>query len=153
MTRIVIITGISGSGKSTLARKMCDEVIAKGGKAHMVAADDWFTKGDKYEFNAADLGYAHGYCYSKFMSAVEECPDLVVLHNTGTQALEVSPYVLFGSAYGIEAEVVTIDCDPQLAASRNTHGLTLDTVKRQSENLSRRQLPKYWKTRTVKAEV
>ena len=152
MTRVVILSGISGSGKTTMATRMCEDVRAAGGKAHMMAADDWFMKNGEYRFDVNELGYAHGYCYSKFMSAVEESPDLVVVHNTNASAWEISPYVLFCTAHGIEAEVITIECDANVAAGRNTHGLGVINVVRQLDNLRRRQLPKQWKTSTVRAQ-
>ena len=52
--------------------------------------------------------------------------------------------MLAAAAYGIKAKIITVLCDPEVAAKRNRHGLSLKDVKRQADNLARRQLRKEW---------
>ena len=145
MTRVIILSGISGSGKSTLAKKLADEETASGGTAKICCADDYFMdSAGHYNFEPNKLGDAHAQCYSQFLQALDEGVKLVIVPNTSTRTDEISPYFLGAAAYGIKAKLITLDCDPEVAAGRNVHGLDARSVKRQMGNLERRTVYKYW---------
>jgi predicted kinase len=153
VTHVIILSGISGSGKYTLAQKLADEEVAAGGKAQICCADDYFMdSAGNYNFDANKLGDVHALCYSKFLKALADGVNLIVVSNTNTRIEDCSPYFLGAAAYGVKAKLITLDCDPSVAAGRNVHGLDERAVRRQEGSLERRYVPKYWEHEIRNAE-
>lgn len=118
--KVTILRGISGSGKSTYAKENYPE-------DSIVSADDFFMVDGEYRFDPEDLSLAHASCFSDAITRLETCRD-VVIDNTNTSVWEISPYVLLAQAYEAQIEIIRVDCDPAVAAARNTHGVPLSTV-------------------------
>lgn len=121
--RVLILRGISGSGKSTYIR---DHLPG----AYVCSADDFFidSAGD-YKFNPHKLGEAHRWCYSKFLTALSDWRETVVVDNTNTQLFEFYGYVQLAWAYGYLVQVVRMDTPVAVAAARNLHGVPDVSVK------------------------
>lgn len=153
MTEVKIIAGISGSGKSTLAQNLCAKADKEGKSFRICCADDFFMVEGMYKWDANQLGAAHAECFSKFLKALADGVDLICVANTSLAQSDISPYMLGAAAYCIEAEIVMIECDPELAASRNQHGLTERDIRRQEAKKSRMNLPRYWKVVKYSAEA
>lgn len=156
-TRCVILSGISGSGKSTLAKNMLEVHVMSGRDKHtctICTADDFFVdaKGN-YNWDGSKLGQAHAECFSKYLAALARGDELVICANTNLDVESISPYMLAAAAYGIEAEIITVDCDAELAARRNLHGLDERAIRRQVGKMSRRTLPGHWKHRVHKGDA
>jgi hypothetical protein len=140
--KVYIYSGVPGSGKSTLVREHHAGAI-------VCSADHHFTDDDGvYRFDPTQLPEAHGACLRKFAGYAAiggpGDPDLVV-DNTNTTVAEIAPYAALALAYGHELLVVTVECDPAVAAARNTHGVPEAAVKRMAASLAARQLPPWWK--------
>lgn len=69
----------------------------------------------------------------------------VVVNNTNLSTEEIAPYVAIATAYGHTVELVTIQCDPHVAAARSLHVNTLSVLKGMHERLMSRKLPPFWK--------
>lgn len=141
MGKVIVMRGISGSGKSTVARD-----LAKGeAGAVIVSADHYFERPDgSYDFDPAKLSEAHGQCFRLFIEALQAGVAMVVCDNTNTSASEASPYMLAAQAYGYDASVVEVHCDPKVAAARNSHGTPEHVVERMADRMARESLPPWW---------
>lgn len=152
--RVIILSGCSGSGKSTYAAKLAAGYAGHGAVAEIVCADDYFVVDGEYKFDAAGLGDAHAVCFRKFINALGDMRiGLVVVANTNQSAQDIAPYVLGAAAFGYDAEIVTIRCDPGVAAARNVHGVPEDKVRQQAKRIETRQLPGYWKQSVVESTL
>ena len=147
MTKCVIICGCSGSGKSTYARELASFADKEGKTWKICEADDFFMVDGVYKWEASRLGEAHALCFGKYLRAIASGTDLVICSNTNLEKSDISPYVLAAAAYGIVADIIVIECDPTLAATRNQHGLTERDVRRQEAKKERMNLPRYWNVR------
>jgi predicted kinase len=139
--KVIVFRGLPGSGKSTLIEK-------EFGDVPVVSADHFFIgKDGVYRFDPALIGKAHGACFRRFIQLIERDLDLIVVDNTNTTEVEVAPYMLAAQAFGYEAKVVTVTCDPKIAAARNTHGVPEEVVLKMAVSLSK-PLPPWWEQET-----
>lgn len=149
--RVVILRGVPGSGKSTVAKSIVDPLAY----IVTVSADNYFMEDGAYKFDRNKLDKAHGRCLREFVQEVYgywgRSPDLLIVDNTNTTVVEMAPYVAICNAYDVPFEVVTVDCDPALAAARNTHGVPVEKVWEMHRRLVAAQLPKKWPHRVVPA--
>jgi predicted kinase len=143
MNKVRILRGISGSGKSTYTR-------ANYPNAFVVSADHYFIKDGIYTFDVAQLGTAHSTCFRKYIEALQDELPLVVVDNTNTTAWECSPYVQGAAAFGYESEIITLDCEPDVAAKRNVHGVPRKNVLDMYRRLIKNKLPPFWNQRMAK---
>jgi len=129
LSKIKVLRGLPGAGKSTFVKGNFPE-------ATVLSADDYFVgEDDVYRFNPADIGLAHGRCFRLVIEALQRGDELVVVDNTATTIAEVAPYMLAAQAYGYDAEIITLRCDPAIAASRNIHGVPEPLVMKMAEAL------------------
>lgn len=140
--KVTIYSGVPGSGKSTTIKQWHPGAI-------VCSADDHFVGEDGvYRFDPTQLPQAHGACLRKFTQLVTayegSWPGDLVVDNTNTTVAEIAPYAALALAYGHELLVVTVECDPAIAAARNTHGVPEAAVKRMAATLAARQLPPWW---------
>jgi hypothetical protein len=77
---------------------------------------------------------------------------MVIVDNTNTTIMEVSPYVAVGQAYGHDVEIITVEADVEIAAARNVHGVPANAVRQMARRLeeSAQQFPPWWKHRVVR---
>ncbi len=134
--KTIIISGIPGSGKSTHSASIPGSVVC--------SADDWFCRFGEYIFDFRELANAHGACLRKFLEAMVNQEEVVIVDNTNTTAEEIIPYYAVSAAYGREIELITVLCDPAIAAARNTHGVPFAGVAAMAERLINRALPEHW---------
>jgi predicted kinase len=150
LTKVIVVSGISGGGKSTLVKSLTSEASV------IFSADHFFEhpygSGKDYRFDPTKLGAAHGQCLLKFTELLSELyntpqmvVDVIVVDNTNLTALEMAPYVSLAMAYGCPVEIITVKCDPEVAAKRNKHGVPLAAIKGMAARLQQRQLPAFWK--------
>jgi predicted kinase len=136
-----VYSGIPGSGKSTLVRERHPGVV-------VCSADDFFVVEGEYRFDPRSLPAAHGACLRKFVNALEVGHE-VVADNTATTVAEVAPYAALALAYGYDLLVVTVHCDPEVAAARNTHGVPAVACRAMADRLAKRELPPWWPTENI----
>jgi predicted kinase len=147
--KVTILRGIPGSGKSTYICKNFRE-------ACIVSADDFFMEGTEYKFDPSKLPQAHAAClreYAEWLMLVERhrCWWPLVVDNTNTSVMEVAPYAALALAYGASLRIVTIKCDPVVAAARNVHGVPLRAVMAMAKRLEEEtpRLAPWWEHEIV----
>lgn len=139
---VIIMLGVPGSGKSTHAKAL---------QLPIVSADDAFVGDDGvYRFNPADLPKAHASCLRRFVELVQHGMDVVV-DNTNTSVAEIAPYAALAQAYGHELRLLRVECDPEVAATRNVHGVPAETVRAMHARLAAtvKLLPPWWPLETI----
>jgi predicted kinase len=134
--RVVIMRGGSGFGKSTYIEKELPG-------ATVVSADHFFGKGADYRknFHVSKLGAAHKQCWDGFYDALNRQVPLIVVDNTNIKVRDFSKYVIEARKRGVEPEIVRLECDPEIAAKRNTHGVPHDICLRMAKELAEIKLP------------
>lgn len=142
--KVVVMSGIPGSGKSTLAAQLFDAGTAR------FSADDFFMVGGEYRFDPAKIGEAHNACLRGFVAAIQsDVHSTLVVDNTNLSIAEIAPYAALAQAFGAELEILTVRCDPAIAAARNVHGVPAERVAAMAAQLEARQLPPWWPAREV----
>jgi predicted kinase len=125
--KMTILRGISGSGKSTYATKKYPAAI-------ICSADDYFVSDGEYHFDPTKIAEAHANCFRQAITSLIAGKD-VVIDNTNTRIWEMSPYILLAQAFHAQIETIKIECNPEIATKRNTHGTTKHTIFRMYERM------------------
>lgn len=115
---ILVIRGIPGSGKTTLATKL-QRLL---GYPELVSADDYFTKGEDYNFVQSKLSSAHAYATAKMDHAMFH-ERSVILHNTSTRAWELQQVTVLADEYRVPMLVIDLKTE-----FKNIHGVPDDKV-------------------------
>lgn len=155
-TKVLILRGITGSGKSTYITERSrsgtpSEPLPVNWR--VFSADDYWSKDGPYTFDPARIGEAHAWCCFNYLECLHllilTSPplqlDLIIVDNTNISTWEIAPYMLAAAAYGCEAEIVTLYCDPAIAAQRNIHQVPPQVVLNMHQRLLKEQLPGHWK--------
>lgn len=146
---VLIVRGIQGAGKSTALEYWALDKIYT---FTYHSADLFWLKGEKgeqYEFDITRMGEAHAWCYKRFLDSITAPFKYHVIDNTNIHTWEIAPYVLATNAYGLRHEIVTLYCDPKIAAARNVHGVPTTTVFQKHQELLQEKLPPHWNHRVV----
>jgi hypothetical protein len=133
MAQVIILRGVSGAGKSALAEEMfCKAnkgVVSSGGSRTIVVSADHYMldENEEYAFDFSRLQECHGKCLTRYVNLVQHAAgnngiDAVIVDNTNGSLWEVSPYAQLALAYGHRLKVITLICDPAVAAGRSIHG-------------------------------
>jgi len=145
MLRVIILRGFSGAGKSHYIKTHFANAV-------ICSADHYFiNEAGEYEFKDPDL--AHGKCFRKFIEVIQgnfngdRNDAVVVVDNTNVRMSELAPYHQAAKAYGYQAEIIRIDCDPEIAAARNKHGVPLEKIQEWAAKFEK--LPPYWPAEKV----
>ena len=139
--KVIVMRGVPGSGKSHFAKSLEGAV-----KVFSTDAYPGLYEGNQIDFSK--LALAHAWNLKSF---IVSCQDLnksshskLVVDNTNTTVAELAPYVAIAQAYGAEVEIVRVECDLEVAAARNTHGVPLATIQRMDANIKAASLPPFW---------
>jgi hypothetical protein len=159
--QVKILRGIPGCGKSTLTKQIRAEASCSKEmvSVRVFSADHFFLRDGVYIFNYKLLDDAHNQCLRGFVNAVVGGPgidvdeDIIVVDNTHTTVLEMTPYVRVAKAFGVPFEVITIDCPVEIAAARGLHAVPANRVQAMFDRLKNNQVPKDWPHRVVPAGV
>ena len=124
---VTILRSLPGGGKSTLARTLVEQ-----GAAHASAdtfEDLYFVDSEGLtQIRLEHLDPAHGASYRVAIEALQAGQNVVV-DNTNLSIEEVLPYVAIAQAFRANAEIVTIDTDPEVAFGRQTHGVPFAVIR------------------------
>jgi predicted kinase len=126
--KVTILRGIQGSGKSTYAGR----ILNSEDRVACVSADHYFMHNGEYKFDPAKLPEAHATCLRQFISLCHnEVSRHIIVDNTNATVAEIAPYYAIAQAYGYDVEIITLrGVAPIIAAQRNIHGVSLETVQR-----------------------
>lgn len=141
MSEVTILRGISGAGKSKFA-------AVNHPTTYVVSADHFFQTAAGYRFDATKLSEAHALCLRHFVEAVRNNVNVVV-DNTNTSVEEIAPYYAIAEAYGRDVEIVTLDISIEVAAERNVHAISIESVRHQASKLKTARLPSRWNHRVI----
>lgn len=145
--------GLPGAGKTTWIQNNLPD-------AHICSADSYFLDEEGvYIFDGSLLSEAHGACLKCFAETLvvlddetRTAPEVVVVDNTAIRAWEISPYYNLAKAYGHDVKVIHVRCDPDIAHSRNIHGVTIERVEKMDESLACEELPSFWSVEIVEMD-
>lgn len=129
--------GVSGSGKSTVARRLAQKVRG----SLLLSADDFLMLNGQYVWSEVRAQSAHARCHRAFRRALDAGVALVVVDNTNTKWSHMRGYVKDALAYGYKVEVVRVECDPKVAAARNSHGVPLEAVLKMAAEMAAFKVP------------
>lgn len=140
MRKLIILSGLPGSGKTTIAKKMVSDHEARGERACICSADDYFIEDGKYVFRAEELEAAHTACQMSAERAMANGYDLVVVDNTNTSDWERWPYVKLAEKYQYEVTVQIIggstSKDVETYLARQVHGVPREKVEQMAARLT-----------------
>ena len=125
---VYILRGISGSGKSTWVRKNLPA-------ASVVSTDNFWMQDGEYFVDVSRLEEAHADCFSKFCRCLSRGDCQVVVDNTNGRVWQFRRYMEEAAKAGYDIKVVTIFCDPAIAAARNIHNTPPEIIERQHQKL------------------
>jgi tRNA uridine 5-carbamoylmethylation protein Kti12 len=100
-----------------------------------------------YKFDATKLGLAHSKCQDDFTRLIDSKePMIVFVDNTNTTIREMEFYTKMCVGNDVEFVVVNINCDPEVAAARNVHGVPLDKIRQMQARIkdADSKWPKEW---------
>jgi predicted kinase len=152
MKDVIVLRGVPGSGKSRQAALLAAESEALGRATQTFSADRFFVGGDGvYRFDREKIGAAHGQCLRFFARDVVNSigSRTRIVDNTNTTVGEMQTYVRLAQAFGLSFELITVSCDPELAAARNVHGVPAAKVREMHKRLIDVRLPRDWPHRVI----
>jgi predicted kinase len=142
------MSGVPGSGKSTYVKHICENITDT---YHVCSADDFRIVDGQYVFDREKekAGLPHKLCLMKYLDifsnwrhCLQKCD--VIVDNTNTTALEISPYYSIASAYSLPVKIITVIGDVEECIRRNVHSVPARTIKDMAERIERRKFPDYW---------
>ena len=142
--KVVIMQGVPGSGKSHHVRT---EMVG----AHVVSADHFFERLGR--FDGSLLQKAHNECLWRYTHTLMDATKLVVVDNTNTTQWEIAPYYQLALAFGYDVNIVSVECDPNVAFHRGTHGVPLNKVMDMHNKIKDFVPPRHWRVMKVNGEA
>lgn len=137
MKRLLILRGIPGSGKSTYAKSFA--------KATVMSADDYFlTPEGQYVYRPEKLQTAHELCYLRFVKAVINNDEIIIIDNMNIDAWHISPYYMLGEVFDYAVEIVNFLTDIETSYQRNIHNVPKQDIESAAERIRTTKLPKHW---------
>ncbi len=140
MNRLIICKGLPGSGKSTLAAELAarlDGIIYSTDNYHMTWIVDGYDPDGghwKYVFQPEKLHQFHKMNLADVTSAMTTGTKVIILDNTNVNFEAIKPYIISAYLFGYEVEIVEPSTawryDAEECATRNTHGVPLESIKR-----------------------
>ncbi len=135
MKHVVILRGLPGSGKTHYAHSLVDELVA-GDEARyaVLSTDDYFlTEAGEYHFDKFKLSEYHNLNLARFIRALADGIELVIVDNTNIKKWEFIAYKEAAIACGYTCKEVIVGevkdkAMQHLYAQRNSHGVALKTI-------------------------
>lgn len=146
---------VPGSGKSTLAKHLINQAKASGHSAEICSADEFFYNlgGGTYAFDPTKIADAHKYCFRKFIQAINQEINLIIVDNTNLAAWEISPYKMYAEAHDYDFEINEVVSDPELSFKRQHHGVPEHVHKMMSSGFEKEFIPPWWKKKRMISET
>ncbi|MFC3031331.1 AAA family ATPase [Pseudoalteromonas fenneropenaei] len=135
MKQAFILRGLPGSGKSHYAISLAEEMVGADETRYVICStDDYFYHSDgSYTFDKHKLSEFHNLNLARFINALGEGIELVILDNTNIRRWEFVAYVAAAQAMGYQVKEVVVgevkDKSLQhLYQKRNVHNVALRTI-------------------------
>lgn len=136
MKQVVILRGLPGSGKSHYAKSLCDELVNNDESKFVVCStDDYFYTESGYRFDKAKLSEYHNLNLARFIRALAQGIELVILDNTNIKKWEFSAYLEAAHALNYQVKEVVVGeikdkAMQHLYYQRNVHKVPLRTINK-----------------------
>ncbi|MEK7535650.1 MAG: AAA family ATPase [Patescibacteria group bacterium] len=127
MKKFIIMRGVPGSGKTTRAMELA------GLKGRIHSADYFFAgEGGNYRFDRGHIEEAHIFCFEMVRASMEMARPLIILDSCNIQRKHFRGYLDIARQYGYVVEEVAMlpHPDPAIAAMRNVHGVSQESIER-----------------------
>lgn len=146
MGHVIIMRALPGSGKSTFAKQLAARVKSEGGTAVICSADDYFYElgGGTYQFDPSKIGDAHKQCFKKFIKAIQDNIDLVIVDNTNLSTWEFSPYKTYAEAMDYTFEIKQVKTNPAESFKRQQHGVPQRSYEFMNDRFNSEWVPPWW---------
>lgn len=151
MKQVVAMRAIPGSGKSSLAKQILSKANAEGKTAIICSADDFFygLGNGTYAFDRTKISDAHKYCFKKFMKAVADDIDLIIIDNTNLSAWEISPYKTYAEVHDYNFSINEVVADQKEAFRRQQHGVPDFAHESMSNSFEKEVIPPWWEKKRI----
>lgn len=134
MNYVYIMQGVPGSGKSTAAKRIANISGGYGLSVETCSADDYHMVGDKYDWKPENVGKAHKSCQNKFLQALKNNVNFVIVDNTNVRERDVQLYLDMAHEYGYLTTIIRPDTpwseDATECYKKNTHSVPLETIEK-----------------------
>ena len=110
---VLIMRGLQGSGKSFIAKHYAENTQKMGDATCCVvcSADEYFERnGNTYGFNPSELANAHMHCRKKFINAINEGAEIIILDNTNSRKWEYQIFERIAKVCGYSSHIIEIAC-------------------------------------------
>jgi len=142
MNKVTIMRGLPGSGKSLYVDRFRRRAV-------VCSADDfWLDDDGVYVYDEYLAPKAHASCLLKFLKALKDNVEHVVVDNTNIHVHEYAPYSALAEAFGCELNIVTVKADLTVCIRRQTHGVPISTMERMAEEFEE-TLPRHKQFETI----
>ncbi len=132
---VILLRGVSGSSKTTFAEYLKDIFYWNPDKScEICCADDQFTdsKGN-YNFNPILLPIAHKACQEKFVDALKNGVELVIVSNVNAKPSDFNFYL--DKCKEFNYVVFSLIIEKRFEGGDNGHNVPHGTILRQTENI------------------
>lgn len=137
MKQVFILRGLPGSGKSYYAQNLADELSGADESHYCICStDDYFiNEQGEYHFDKSKLSQYHNLNLARFINALAQGIELVIVDNTNIKKWEFIAYAQAAVALGYQVKEVIVgevkDKSMQhLYAKRNSHNIPLKTISK-----------------------
>lgn len=129
MKIVICLRSVSGAGKSTFAQllqSLCENSV-------ICESDNFFidSKGN-YKFDASKLGESRAECRARYIHAINNNVELVIISNTSCRVEDVKYYQEKAENLGYRFFSIVIE---KRHEGRNSHNVPIQTIQRQFEQL------------------
>ena len=137
MKQVFILRGLPGSGKSYYAQNLAEELSGADESQYFICStDDYFVNEQgEYHFDKFKLSQYHNLNLARFINALAQGIELVIVDNTNIKKWEFIAYsqAAIALGYRVKEEIVGEVKDKSmqhLYAKRNSHNIPLKTISK-----------------------
>lgn len=125
---------------------MANKAETNGFSSIICSADEYFYNlgQGSYKHDPSKIADAHKYCFKKFIDAIKNNVNLIIVDNTNLSAWEISPYKMYAETHDYNVKITQVNVDPNVAFSRQQHGVPDHAHKRMSNSLNKEFIPHWW---------
>lgn len=116
--RVDIFSGVPGSGKTYHVKEVSVYTTV------VCSADHFFlNESGEYVYDQNLLSWVHQQCRKKFLDALKQGKNHVVVDNTNLEAVHVTRYINWAQEFGYAIRIFSVTCNMDDAFKRQEHGV------------------------------